>query len=73
VTAISIFSKEIINYCDNVSHIVGFLKSIVRRYSFSKKSKKLITFLDNIENSVLFRITDPLGLMKEVTVKSFDR
>ena len=32
-------------YCQYALHIVG----IVRRYSFSKKSKKFIIFLDNIK------------------------
>ena len=61
MTAISRFSQKIMIYCEHVSHIVGFSKSIIRRQSFSKKSKKFIIFLDNIKNGVLSRTTESLA------------
>ena|GEM_PF-5575588 len=54
MTSISrLFTLKKMIYCDNASHIIGFLKSIIRRHSFSKKNEIFIILLDNIRNGVL--------------------
>lgn len=44
MTAISRFSKEIMSYCDNASHIVGFLRVLQEDIVSTKNRKYLSSF-----------------------------